>query len=130
MCFTLCADAGVDAQSVAAAASPMKNNLTRMCRILSMSGRRRLTSCLRRFLESAPGLRILAEKGLKIQRHIGGWKFLFEDGHRWRNLFGIGLDGVVLDQAILVGDAERVEKGGHHLAPIGEMIDDQRASGE
>ena len=43
---------------------------------------------------------------------------------------GSGFDGVVLNEAVLVSDAKRVEKRRHHRALFGEVIDDEGAGGK
>ena len=62
-----------------------------------------------------------------MQRDAVGRVLLRDLRHRRAELHGIGRREVVLDQAVLVRDAERVEKGTHHRPLLGEVIEDERA---
>jgi hypothetical protein len=47
-----------------------------------------------------------------------------------RNLFGIGRHRFLVDEAVVVRDAERVEEGTHHRPLLGEVIHDEHARRE
>src|SRR5262249_18810876 len=73
-------------------------------------------------LQPTPCLRVLTKqrveiKGDRFRRVVRRQKF-----HRRHNLLGIGRDGLSLNDAVLVRDAERIEKGPHHRSVIGQMV--------
>ena len=81
-------------------------------------------------LRRAPGVRVLTEQRIQVERHVFGGKLLSELCRRRGQLAGVWHDVLFLDQAVLVRDAERIEKCAHHRALRSQVIDDQRAGGE
>src|SRR6185436_11798198 len=100
MCLTLCANDGDEASHSVTSAKP--TILIRISKSFRVGERRDCRSISARIFGAIRG------------------------DSRWQ-LVRIRLDAVILNQAVLVRDAERIEKGAHHVAMFGEMVNHQRA---
>ena len=77
--------------------------------------------------ESAPGIRILREQRVQVHAHVLGRELLRELCGGGTDLVRVRLHGILLDQPVVVRDAERVEKRAHHRPLLREVIHDERA---
>src|SRR4051812_11023235 len=85
---------------------------------------------LRKRAQAAPRLGVLADQGRQIERDVLS-RILRRDRLDGRpDLLRVGLRVVVFDQAVVVLQAERIEKRAHHLAVILEVVDDEAACGK
>src|SRR5437667_5973485 len=76
---------------------------------------------LRDARQRTPRLRVLTEQRVEIERDVFGGIPRRDLGYGGTDLFWIRLDLVLLNDAVLVPDPERVEKRGHTGARLGQM---------